>query len=392
MHVERALLGSLLRDPRQLRQLQHLTKIEPGDFGDSDHVRLMKAIVEETGKHDLDTIDGWNALRQALEDFATSIGHDGVWLEEMAAASPDPTQSVHYAVMVLEGDTRRVIAHHAQRLIEAMATKTPAVETVDEHLAATRKVLSQLATRWKVDPSARSDTTPALTTPNAATAARNQPTADQSTQPSAGSLLQRGLTALRAPFQERLGGVTHNAEDRLLASLVADPGQIAEVGGWLQAEDFTTPARAELYTAIVALDQRGEPLDAITVVFEASRDTLISSRQADRFIARCHKASPGQAVALARDLVEKDIAAYVQREAKRIVTSVTSTNARPPEAIATALAALDSLDGQAERWRASRRVTASDTMTYQPPAAAYALPSIDPAAAAGTEPNARTSL
>ncbi|MBG0825824.1 hypothetical protein HS048_34640 [Planomonospora sp. ID91781] len=354
LYAERALLASLLRDPRRIRATLALTGVKAADFGDPGHQELMQAIIDASRDDGLDltVIDGWNALRRAVEDAAIATGRSSAWVGQIAATPITPSQSAEYAVMVLEGETRRVIAHHAQRIAAAMDSHVPAGQA-DAQITATRQVLTQLAERWRLDPEILTE------------AAAEDEADDVLDAPQAPSLLQRGLAALRAPLAFLDG--TARTEDRLLASLVADPGQVAEVRDWLDPQDFTAPGRAEIYIALVVLSDRGQPIDAPTVLFEANRQVAISARQADRFMARCAKAEPGHAIPLARDLVAADAAAYVQAQTQKVITAVTTRTATPSAAIGTALATLERLEGPLARLADSRKVTASDSMAYVPP-------------------------
>ncbi|WP_433358574.1 DnaB-like helicase N-terminal domain-containing protein [Streptosporangium sp. CA-115845] len=388
--AERALLGSFLRDPRQISPILTNSGLQPQDFSDPDHQSLLKVMAEQAKAHDLRSIDGWNAFRAILELHAASLGRSGSWLQEIAATVPNPSQTVQYAGMVLEGSTRRTIAQHAQRIAASMTAPGATANAATEQITLTRTVLLQLANRWNLNPDTRPEPAAAPAAGESAPAAGRSAPAPESQQ-GRGSLLQRGLAALRAPFQS-LREVSNNAtEDQLLASLVVDPGQLFEIRPWLETSDFTTPQSTALYQALLDLEKRGQPINAITVVFEASRTTAIDDRQVSAFLARCADAAPGQAVPLARDVVERGIATAVDQQTQRVLTSVTSVNATPRQAIPEAFAALESLNGKVERWHASRSVTASDTMTYAPPPGAYGAPLADPAAT-GLEPGAKTSM
>ncbi|MFF0250653.1 DnaB-like helicase N-terminal domain-containing protein [Streptosporangium sandarakinum] len=370
LHAERALLAALLRDPRQIRKMRQLTGVDDFEFGDPGHALLMRAIIKASQDEtfDLSDIDGWNALRRTVENAAVAGGRSRAWVWEIAASATTPSRAVEYAVMVREGATRRVIADHAKRIADMINQAPP--EQVSAQIATARNVMIKLAELWRLDPeiltaeAAEADDTEALDTPQAP------------------SLLQRGLAALRAPLPFLDG--TARTEDRLLASLVADPGQIAEVRGWLDPGDFTAPGRAEIYAALVNLADHNRPIDAPIVLFEASRQVAISARQADRFMAHCAKAEPGQAIPLARTLVETDTAAYISVQIQEITAAVTTGTATPSRAIGVAMATLQRMDGSLTRLDTARQVTASDSMAYVPPPP-------DPAAMS-TPPTTKTSM
>ncbi|MEU9835604.1 DnaB-like helicase N-terminal domain-containing protein [Streptosporangium sp. NPDC048047] len=370
LYAERALLAALLRDPRQIRKTLQLTGIDDSEFGDPGHAQLMRAIIDASQDEtlDLSDIDGWNTMRRTVENAAVAGGRSRAWVHEIAASRITPSQAVEYAVMVHEGATRRGIAAHAQRIADMISQAPP--EQVSAQITIAHNVMIKLAELWRLDPeiltaeATEADDTEVLETPQAP------------------SLLQRGLAALRAPLPFLDG--TARTEDRLLASLVTDPGQIAEVRGWLDLEDFTAPGRAEIYAALVDLADRNRPIDAPTVLFEASRQVAISARQADRFMAHCAKAEPGQAISLARTLVATDTAAYISAQAQKIITTVTAGTATPSQAIGVAMTTLQRMQESLARLNTGRQVTASDSMVYVPPPPDRATMS--------TPPNAKTSM
>jgi len=60
-------------------------------------------------------------------------------------------------------------------------------------------------------------------------------------------------------------------EERVLASVIQRHHQTSDLPGWLPADVFTGAARQEVFTAIVSLHIRGEPIDDLTTDWERAR-------------------------------------------------------------------------------------------------------------------------
>ena len=75
------------------------------------------------------------------------------------------------------------------------------------------------------------------------------------------------------PTETPTKGIPANleAERAVLGSLLIDPDAIIKVASFLRAEDFYRERHAWLYEAMMALHDRREPLDFVTVVDELER-------------------------------------------------------------------------------------------------------------------------
>src|SRR6516162_8119865 len=61
------------------------------------------------------------------------------------------------------------------------------------------------------------------------------------------------------------------AEESVLGAMMLSPGAIGTVGEILDAGDFYRESHAKIYRAALALEQRSEPVDAITLTDELDR-------------------------------------------------------------------------------------------------------------------------
>ena len=62
------------------------------------------------------------------------------------------------------------------------------------------------------------------------------------------------------------------AEEHLLAALMANPGNVADTLAMLVADDFYDEGHRRIFQAIVALDASGEPVEALTVIDRLERN------------------------------------------------------------------------------------------------------------------------
>src|SRR5580658_8057457 len=67
------------------------------------------------------------------------------------------------------------------------------------------------------------------------------------------------------------------AEESLLGSMLLSSDATAAAIEICSAADFYKPAHGHIFSAIVALFERGEPVDAVTVTDELRRSTLLES-------------------------------------------------------------------------------------------------------------------
>ncbi|MCI0687615.1 MAG: hypothetical protein L0Y54_10315 [Sporichthyaceae bacterium] len=176
-------------------------------------------------------------------------GLTAVDLFTMMERTPHAGHAPTYAYKVLEESARRQIVAIASRAEQILTTVEgqPLPERL-ELLGDQRKALAGLVDNWR----GGTGNTPELLEQAARTAGSGLP----------------------APEPAALA-----REDQLLASLIASGSDtIASVKPWLRPDDFQAPGRGGIYQALLALHQRGEPIDAITVMWEANRNGVLAIR------------------------------------------------------------------------------------------------------------------
>ncbi|MFD4814854.1 DnaB-like helicase N-terminal domain-containing protein, partial [Streptomyces sp. NPDC058418] len=266
--AEQAVLGSVLLDPGQL---SHLDWLAPDHFYRPVHQALFAALRKLRN-------DGHPALAgksvplswvtDAVDEASLHVrGLTAVYAHTLISACPRPAHAPVYGRMVLEGAIHRSITEHAIRLHQAARADAlqGEVEGALHYADVLTGVLSDLAQRWGTEPRPVAPATPPVTAPVAPPPVR----ADQVAE------------------DERF----------LLAVLAEQPKAMDEVVGWLRPGDFADPAHGQLYRCLGALHHRGEPIDRITLLWEAQRRGLLAdgTLSSDLLTAICDGVGPGSA-------------------------------------------------------------------------------------------------
>ncbi|MGW2597162.1 DnaB-like helicase N-terminal domain-containing protein [Streptomyces klenkii] len=239
-YAEQALLGALLLDPQQLKAIGAL---EPGHFADHSHAALFAAMrtlpppaPEAHAREPL-----WlNAVLHAARPEAPGLS--AAYLHSLVHACPWAGHAAAYARMVRAEHARRALRMHAQRLDQSATDTTspdPAAAVLDQADALAR-YLDELAGQF-------------------ATHAGSLPRTPMPTAP-------RHYAGEEAVEEERL----------LLASATAHPAELTAMR-WLQAEDFALPLHGALFQCLTAQVHRGEPIDVVTVLWEAQQRRLLTT-------------------------------------------------------------------------------------------------------------------
>jgi DnaB-like helicase N terminal domain len=222
--AEEALLGALITDPAQLASVPSLT---PADFTDPARQAVFNAI---SAVHD-QVPDARGA--EFAGRIAATAGSARVtvgYLDQITQATPTPNAAAVYGRMVIEAAfDRQLGAHAAEAHAAAIASDEPG------------------------EAAAVAGITSALT----------------------GNLQAARVAAGEAPDRAAAPGDPQEVlEERFLAALMRQP----TITDWITVDPqvFTSPARREVYEAIVAIDQHGEPVDELTLTWALARDAAIS--------------------------------------------------------------------------------------------------------------------
>ncbi|MFF8577267.1 DnaB-like helicase N-terminal domain-containing protein [Streptomyces albidoflavus] len=320
--AEQAVLGAVLLDPDQLA---HLDWLAPEHFYRPVHQALFGALRKIRGEgHPTVGADGLVPLSwvtDAVDEASLHVrGVTEVYAHRVISACPRPEHAPVYGRMVLEGAIHRTVAQHAIRLHQAARADAVQgeVEGVLRSADVLTGVLTDLAQRWGTDPR-----------PVAPTAAR-------ATAPAA------------APVQA--AQVAEN-ERFLLAVLAEQPQALEEVVPWLRPGDFADPAHGQVYRCLGALHHRGEPIDRITLLWEAQRRGLLADgTMSGAQIAGICDGAPGSPEWYAGRVMRASLTRTAATSARAVRALAEDETLGPGRLINHALHALGPLDEVRTRW------------------------------------------
>lgn len=326
LSAEQAVLGSVLLDPKQLA---HLDWLAPDHFYRPVHQALFTALRKlRSDRHPAMEAEGLVPLSwvtDAVDEAGVHVrGLTAVYAHTLISACPRPAHAPVYGRMVLEGAIHRTVAQHAIRLHQAARADALQGE-VDGALRSAdilAGVLTDLAGRWGTDPRPVAPTTASATVP-AAKPVRHD----------------------RVAEDERF----------LLAVLVEQPGAVDEVVSWLRPGDFADPAHGHLYRCLGALHHRGEPIDRITLVWEAQRRGLLAdgTLSGEQLTAICDGMYPGSAEWLGERVMRSALTRTAAASARAVRVLAEDEALGPGPLINHALHALGPLDEVRARWEAA---------------------------------------
>ncbi|MEU3228383.1 DnaB-like helicase N-terminal domain-containing protein [Streptomyces sp. NPDC006976] len=325
LRAEQAVLGSVLLDPGQL---SHLGWLAPDHFDRPVHKALFAALrkLRADGHPGLaaDTSVPLSWVTDAVEEAGNHVrGLSAVYAHTLVSACPRPEHAPAYGRMVLEGAIHRSVTAHAIRLHQAARADAlrGEVEGALHHADVLSGVLNDLARRWGTEPRPVPPATPPATAPP-------------------------------APPPVRAGQVAED-ERFLLAVLVERPRAMDEVVGWLRPGDFADPAHGQLYRCLGALHHRGEPIDQITLLWEAQRRGLLAdgTLSGDQVTALCDGVGPGSAEWLGEQVIRSSIIRTAVASARTIRGLAENESLSPGQLINHALHALRPLDDVRTRCR-----------------------------------------
>ncbi|MET8561323.1 DnaB-like helicase N-terminal domain-containing protein [Streptomyces flaveolus] len=237
-HVERALLGALLLDPHRLGDV---TGISADSFSTAAHSALFAAISTlpppDPADHAKNTKWLDRVLATAREQARGLTASD---LHALVQVCPWPRHAPAYARMVEAEHARRRLQAAAERLVQTVhdASLPHPVQTVLAEADALTAVVDDIAARFP---------------------------------PRAGVLPRTGAPSAPVPpdYTEAV-----EEERLLLATATAYPADIESVR-WLLPDDLTLPLHAGLWQCLTALAHRREPVDPVTVLWEAQQRGLL---------------------------------------------------------------------------------------------------------------------
>ncbi|WP_103503428.1 DnaB-like helicase N-terminal domain-containing protein [Streptomyces sp. SM14] len=329
--AEQAVLGAVLLDPHQLSALEGW--LRPAHFYHPEHAALYQALLTARArKHPAalaapgDPVPVDWVTDAVTEARRTAPGVTMARVLPLASACPRPRHAPIYGRMVLEAAIHRKITEHATRLHQAARDDAAhnGSQATRHYAAVLTGTLLDLARLWGTDP--------------------------KPTEPPAG---HRPPPATPAPATaEQLAD-----EEWLLSCLSADPTGLRGVQDWLHSDDFTDPGHQHLYRCLTALHHRGEPVDAITVLWEAQRRGYLTDGSGggldtERVVRICGpRGVAGSAAYYGEQAVRAALVRTADAAAQQIGHLANEQNLPPGQLIGYALHALQPVDDARRRWQ-----------------------------------------
>ncbi|OXZ00325.1 replicative DNA helicase [Streptomyces diastatochromogenes] len=249
-HVEQALLGALLLDPHRLGDV---TGIAAASFSTAAHAALFAAINTLPAPDPAEHAKNTKWLDQVLATARTQArGLTASYLHTLIQVCPWPRHAPAYARMVEAEHARHGLRAAAERLVQAVhdASLPHPVHTVLAEADTLAAVVDDIAARFP---------------------------------PRAGAMPR---TPAPAPTPAPNYAEVVEEEQLLLATATAHPADMESVQ-WLAPDDFNHPLHASLWKCLSALTRRGDPVDPVTVLWEAQQRGLLD-----------HDSEPGEVLRL----------------------------------------------------------------------------------------------
>ncbi|MFK0156550.1 DnaB-like helicase N-terminal domain-containing protein [Streptomyces sp. NPDC090499] len=313
-HVEQALLGALLLDPHRLGDL---TSITADSFSTAAHTALFATISalpppdpDEHAKNAtwLDLV--LTTARQQVRGLTASDLH------ALVQVCPWPRHAPAYARMVEAEHARRRLETAAERLVHTVHdTSLPhPVQTVLTETDALATVVDDIAARFPP----RAGVLPR-------TAAPPPPAAPD---------------YMEAVEEERL----------LLATATAYPAGIDAVP-WLLPGDLVVPLHAGLWQCLNALARRQEPIDPVTVLWEAQQRGLLDDRSDPGEVLRMLAEPAGSVEHWGERALQRSLLTAAEHTAQRITAYAGDPANTPFQLVVGARRALADIGAVRTRWQ-----------------------------------------
>ncbi|WP_405889846.1 replicative DNA helicase [Streptomyces sp. NBC_00133] len=323
-YAEQALLGALLLAPQRLTTIGTLL---PEHFGNHAHGTLFAAMrtlrPPDSEVHVKEPV--WlNAVLDAARPEAPGL--TAAYLHTLIQACPWPEHAATYARMIRSDHARRTLRTHAERLAQTATDATlpsPAATVLAQADALTR-YLEDLAGQFAPHP---------------------------------GSLPR---TPLPPPPLRDTGEEALDEERLLLSSATAHPADLKSMR-WLQANDFALPLHGQLFLCLTALAHRGDPVDPVTMLWEAQHRGLLTKDIASADLIALVSTPVSSPEHWGERILQRALLSQAHAVALRIETFTDDPANTPHQLIMGSRRALADLTALRARWQRT---------TLQPPTAA----------------------
>ncbi|MFC8567390.1 DnaB-like helicase N-terminal domain-containing protein [Streptomyces sp. NPDC057245] len=318
-HVEQALLGALLLDPHRI---DDVSGIAADSFSTAAHAALYAAISTlprpDTAEHAKNTKWLDRVLAAGREQ---ARGLTAPYLHTLVQVCPWPSHAPAYARMVEAEHARRRLLTAAQRLIHTVhdASLPLPVQTVLAEADTLAAVVDDIANRFPP----RSGVLPRTPAP--------PPAAPDHTE---------------AVEEEQL----------LLATATARPDDIDTVR-CLFPDDLTLPLHAGLWQCLTTLARRGEPIDPVTVLWEAQQRGLLDDGSEPGEVLRMLAEPAGSVGHWAERALQRSLLTTAEHTGRRIETYADDPANTPFQLVVGARRALADIATVRTRWQNATRTT-----------------------------------
>ncbi|MBA2950244.1 DnaB-like helicase N-terminal domain-containing protein [Streptomyces himalayensis] len=344
-YAEQSLLGALLLDPHRLPDIGDL---DAGQFGNHAHGALFQAIrtvpPPDPEAHRLDP--AWlNTVLGAARPNAPGL--TASYLHTLIQVCPWPKHAPTYARMIRADHARRTLLMHAERLAQTSTDATlpnPAATTLAQ-ADTLAQFLDSLAGQFAPHPGSL----PRTVVPGT----------------------PGGRCREEALDEERL----------LLATATAHPAELKNMR-WLQPDDFTLPLHATLWQCLTALDHYGEPVDPVTVLWEAQHRGLLADGLAPGDLIALVSTPVGSPEYWGERVLQRALLARAFDVGTRIAAYAQDPANTPHQLITGSRRALADLTTLRTRWH--RSTSPPTPAARQPPSPAVSRAGPPPRATAGS--------
>ncbi|WP_282695218.1 DnaB-like helicase N-terminal domain-containing protein [Streptomyces sp. CC208A] len=360
-HAEQALLGALLLDPRHLGDV---TGIRADSFSTAAHTALFSAITALPPPDPVEHTKNTTWLNQVLAAGREQArGLTASYLHTLIQVCPWPRHAPAYARMVEAEHARRRLRAAAAHLVQTVHdTSLPhPVQTVLAEADALAAVVDDIASRF----------------------------------PPRAGVLPRTPASLPAIVPDHVEAAEE--EQLLLATATARPADVESVR-WLLPEDFARPLHAGLWQCLTTLVRRHEPIDPVTVLWEAQQRGLLHNGSEPGDVLRLLAEPVGCVEHWGQRTLQRSLLATADHAGRRIEAYADDPTNTPFQLVTGARRALADIGAIRTRWQhatgqtAPRQPRATPTTRAGPPtrrAPAVSQPPARPAAvraAAGRTP------
>ncbi|MEV6021742.1 DnaB-like helicase N-terminal domain-containing protein [Streptomyces sp. NPDC052036] len=313
-HVEQALLGALLLHPHRLGDV---TGIAADSFSTAAHAALFTAISTLPPPDPAEHAKNTKWLDQVLATGREQArGLTASYLHTLIQVCPWPRHAPAYARMVEAEHARRRLQTAAERLIQSVddATHPHPVETVLAEADALTAVVDDIASRF----------------------------------PPRAGVLPRTAAPPPAITTDHTEAVEE--EQLMLATATAHPASIESVR-WLLPDDLTRPLHAGLWQCLTALARRREPVDPVTVLWEAQQRGLLDNASEPDEVLRLLAEPAGSVEHWGERALQRSLLATADHAGRRISAYAGDPANTPFQLVVGARRSLADISAVRTRWQ-----------------------------------------